>query len=111
MTPEGRVKKQVDKELKVADVWYFKPVSTGHGKHGIPDYICCVPVTITPDMVGKTVGMFVGIETKPGDKQPTDRQKLQMRLIRKASGIAVLVNEKTFVNFKKLVYWLTKNNK
>lgn len=64
MTPEGKVKKMVDKYLAKATAWFFKPVSNGLGKHGIPDYICCVPVTVTQDMVGKKVGVFTAIEVK-----------------------------------------------
>lgn len=93
MTPEGKVKQKVKAILKKQGCWYFLPVSNGMGKHGIPDVIACVPVTITKDMVGKEVGMFVAIETKAGDKEDaTARQQLQMREIRKAKGIAVLIN-------------------
>lgn len=50
------------------------PVQTGYGESGIPDFIGCVPTLITPDMVGKTVGLFVAVETKkPGRRNEKDR--------------------------------------
>jgi hypothetical protein len=54
--------------------WYFMPVQTGYGKGSIPDFIGCVEKVITPDMVGKTVGLFVAVETKkPGLRNKKDR--------------------------------------
>ena len=40
MTPEGKIKQQIDQFLKASGCWYFKPVSNGLGRHGIPDYVC-----------------------------------------------------------------------
>lgn len=110
MTPEGRVKRKTDELLKLFKVWYFSPVSNGMGVHGIPDKICCVPVTVTRDMVGKTVGLFVAIENKAGDKdEPTERQRIQMRAIKRAGGIAVLVNETRLSILGQLLAVLTRS--
>lgn len=47
--------------------WSYAPIQTGMGAHGIHDRIGCVPITITPEMVGYTVGLFVSVEAKrPG---------------------------------------------
>jgi hypothetical protein len=64
------------------------------GVHGIPDIICCLPAVVTPDMVGRTVGLFVGIETKaPGRLgNVTELQKYQIERIRAAGGIACVVD-------------------
>lgn len=107
-TPEGKVKKRISSILAANGVWFFLPVSSGYGKHGIPDYISCVPTVITQDMVGKTVGLFVGIEAKAGDKKPTPLQINQMNNIKKAHGLAIVVNESRIDALKKLILKLTR---
>lgn len=70
-TPEGKVKTKFKTWVKkhLPEAWYFLPVSRGYGTHGIPDFVMCIPKKITQDMVGKTIGVFVGVETKaPGGK-------------------------------------------
>lgn len=48
------------------------------GVPGSPDILSVVAVTITPDMVGKTVGVAVGIEAKTASgKQREDQAKWQ----------------------------------
>ena len=52
-----------------------RKVSTGLGK-GSPDLIGWTPITITPDMVGKTLAVFTGVEAKrPGQKPRPEQQK------------------------------------
>lgn len=64
---ENDVKALVKKEYDRAGAWSYAPIQTGMGVHGIPDRIGCVPVTITPEMVGQRVGLFVAVESKrPG---------------------------------------------
>lgn len=94
-TPEGKVKIKVREFLKAQGVWFFSPVSNGMGVHGIPDFICCAPVTITPDMVGMRVGLFAGVETKaPGKRSNTSAQQdIQIMGIHKAGGVAVVVDD------------------
>ena len=65
MTPEGRVKQQVDKYLKDHGIYYFKPVQTGYGATTL-DYLCCWN------------GRFVGIECKANGNDLTKRQRLIM---------------------------------
>lgn len=95
MTPEGKVKAAVKKWMKGRCLWSFWPVSNGMGVHGIPDAVLCVPVTITPDMVGRKVGLFVGVETKaPGKRRNlSDLQKVQKERIQLNSGIYVVVDD------------------
>ena len=73
------------------DAWVYMPVQTGYGQHGIPDFIACVPVEITQEMVGKKVGVFVGLETKREGGKLSAFQELQLDAIKKAAGIGLVV--------------------
>lgn len=70
------------------------PVQNGMGAPAL-DFHVCLPVIITPDMVGQTIGRYVGIETKKPGGRPTPRQLLTMDEIRKAHGIAILIDGNT----------------
>ena len=96
-TPEGRVKDRIKKWMKreYPDAWYFLPVSRGYGIHGIPDFICCMPVTITPAMVGLTIGAFVGIEAKTATGELSLHQAQRLQEILNASGEAIVVRGPT----------------
>ena len=65
------------------------------GTHGIPDRIGCVPIVVTPEMVGKRLGLFVAVESKrPGRRGEKDRgmkqnQKDHMDAINHTGGIAI----------------------
>ena len=110
MTPEGRVKKAVKAHLNELDLWYYMPVQNGMGRVGIPDFICCVPVTITEDMVGKRMGAFVGIETKaPGKRgNTTANQKRELSGIDKAAGATLVTDDAAaIVELLLRVYMLT----
>ena len=52
-TPEGKIKRWLDKSLKELDVWFYSPQSGPFGKAGIPDRVAIVK------------GRFVGIEYLP----------------------------------------------
>lgn len=75
--------------------WHYAPIQNGMGVHGIHDRIGCVPIIITPDMVGKRIGMFVSIESKaPGRRGEKDRgmskhQKDHLREIVAAGGLSI----------------------
>lgn len=93
MTPEGRVKSKIKRWLAkfLSTTFVFMPRQSGFGVNGIPDYVCCVPMKVTKDMVGKTVGLFVGIEAKTAVGEQTDLQVLCENDIVKAHGIYLLV--------------------
>lgn len=88
-TPEGRVKKNIKKWMDrvFPDAFGYMPVPTGYGEKGIPDHIYCIPVVITEDMVGKTVGLFVGIEAKTVRGKVSPAQAIKAGEIIDASGI------------------------
>lgn len=95
MTPEGKVKAQVDKLLKRYNVWFYKPVSNGMGKHGIPDYVCC------------TRGRFLGIECKAGQGVLTALQRVQREAIVQAGGVYFVATPDTLVDLDRLLQGLT----
>ena len=92
MKLEKEVKADIKKVLAKVQAWQYMPVPTGYGMKGVPDHIACVPVEITPDMVGQRVGLFVGVEAKRLGKESKPHQTLQLNNIRKASGLAFVVD-------------------
>lgn len=97
MTPEGRVKAGVRRVLQAWGAWFFMPVPTGRGVAGVPDFVACVPVQITEEMVGHVVGVFVAVETKAPGKgsNVTPLQERQINAIREAGGCAEVVTDAT----------------
>ncbi len=80
MTPEGKIKKQVDTMLSRLGVYYFSPQSGIYGRSGVPDRIACV------------AGIFVAIECKAdAKKKPTALQDHQMANITTAGGHCFVV--------------------
>ena len=99
MTPEGKVKEAVKRLLIKKDCYYFFPMQNGLGRTGIPDIIGCIPTVITPDMVGKTIGQFLAVETKaPGRlRNVTPTQVRELKAIAEYGGIAVLADDVSIV--------------
>jgi hypothetical protein len=92
-TPEGRVKDAMRKAFKEfhPEAFVFLPASGVMGSNGIPDFVCCVPLEITQDMVGETVGIFAGVEAKTTAGKLSDLQRDKLNKISDASGVACLV--------------------
>jgi pantoate kinase len=80
-TPEAKVKEKIKKILKEHDVYFAMPMGTGYGNSGVPDFLCCVN------------GRFLAIEAKAGKGIPTALQEKNMRDIKAAGGMAVVINE------------------
>lgn len=98
-TPEGRVKDAVKKVLRGNDIWFYMPVQNGMGMTGIPDFVCCAPITITPEMVGKTYGFFLGIETKAVGKESnvSANQQRVIAAINNHGGVAFVTSDAELV--------------
>lgn len=92
MTPEGKVKDGVKNWLRKLQAYWHMPVQNGMGAPAL-DFHVCVPIVITQAMVGKTIGVYVGIETKAPGKHPTPRQLRTMREIEDAGGVALCVDQ------------------
>ena len=81
MTPEAKVKKVVVAQLKQLGAYYFYPVTGGYGQSGVPDVVGCYE------------GLFFGIECKAGKNKPTPLQDRNLKQIRDAGGLDLVVNE------------------
>ena len=92
-TPEGKVKNKVRRILKQHGAYYHQPVMNGMGAPSL-DFVCCHR------------GAYFAIETKAGTKKPTPRQETTMEEIRRAEGLAFLVNETS--GWDELTEWLTR---
>lgn len=62
-----------------------RPFSTGLPE-GFHDTFGIVPVTITPDMVGQTIGVFFSVEYKDTDGQATPEQLNFRQAIKRNGG-------------------------
>jgi len=81
VTPEAKVKKVVVAQLKQLGAYYFYPVTGGYGQSGVPDVVGCYH------------GVFFGIECKAGKNKPTPLQDKNLKQIRDAGGLDLVVNE------------------
>lgn len=91
MTPEAKVKARVRAKLDGMRVWYFMPVSNGMGRHGIPDFICCIN------------GRFVAIECKAGKGEVTALQRRELERIEAAGGDWIVAREDTKLDLLDLI--------
>jgi Holliday junction resolvase len=80
-TPEVKVKNKATKQLKALGAYYFFPFSSGWGKAGVPDIICCYN------------GKFFAFECKAGNNKPTVLQRQNIEQIINCGGTAIVVNE------------------
>lgn len=58
------------------------------GVTGMSDLIGWVPVTITPEMVGRTVAVYAAVETKTARGRATEEQKAFIGAVAAAGGRA-----------------------
>jgi len=96
-TPEKKVKAKVVEILKAHGVYYFFPATHGMGRSGVPDIVCCYR------------GCFIGIECKAGENKITPLQDREIKRIKDAGGVAVVINEKTLGEVAVLLNVIEKN--
>lgn len=89
MTPESKVKKRVKEILAQVGAYYAMPMGTGFGNSGVPDFLVCKS------------GLFYGIECKAGGNKPTALQLKNLDDIRKAGGIALVIDETNVETLRK----------
>jgi len=92
MTPEGKVKERVKKILRQLFAYWHMPVQNGMGSPSL-DFHVCIPIIVTPGMVGKTIGVYAAIETKALGKKPTPRQELTIKAIEDAGGKVFVIDD------------------
>jgi len=89
---EAKVKKALKAVLKGWGAYFFFPVQSGIGAHTV-DCLACIPIKVTKEMVGTTLGVFVAVETKRTKiDEPTGAQGEILRQVRAAGGGAALVH-------------------
>lgn len=89
MTPEAKVKAKVKKVLVELGAYYTMPMGTGFASSGVPDFIICI------------AGLFYGIECKANGGKPTALQLKNLDDIRKAGGVALVVDESNVETLRK----------
>lgn len=82
---------KIRKELEKYNAWVLKTWSNGIQRAGIPDLIVCLN------------GHFVGIEVKAEKGKPSELQKYNIKKIKEAGGIAMIVYPDDFEDLKKLL--------
>lgn len=80
-TPEGLVKEKITKLLKEYEVYYFMPIGGMYSKIGVPDVIGCLN------------GRFIAVEAKAGKGKTTALQDRELRRIKEAGGVSLVINE------------------
>lgn len=95
---ESHVKGWVKDWFAARKAWHYAPIQNGLGEHGIPDRVGCVPIVVTQQMVGKTIGLFVAVEAKkPGRRGEeyrgaTGHQRDNIVAIQTAHGVGRVVD-------------------
>lgn len=92
---ENHVKKLVKEWFDRCAAWSYAPIQNGLGAHGIHDRVGCLPLVVTPEMVGKTIGLFVSIEAKKPGRRGEPRRGMSvhqhdmMEAVRRCGGVAI----------------------
>jgi hypothetical protein len=99
---EKQIKESINKMLDNIPESKFFPYNPYYGEAGIPDIIGVMRVVITPDMVNKEVGLFVGIEVKREGEKPTKLQAMQINKMKASGGMAFVArsSEDAYITLK-----------
>lgn len=79
----GEVTKNRDGSITIRNPRPFKS-----GVPGMSDLIGWAPVVVTPDMVGKTIAVYLAVETKSARGRASDEQKNFISAVHSAGGKA-----------------------
>ena len=99
MAREKALDNKVKAYLKEYGAWGLKYwAGSRFTKDGIPDLLYCIN------------GYFFGIEDKAENGKPSLLQLYNLRKIREAGGLGILLYPKDFDNFKKFIANIDKNS-
>ena len=85
---ESVVQRNILKHLEAEGCYVVKVLKANRA--GTHDVLACIPIEITEEMVGKTVGVFASIEIKREQKEEMRRlQQYHDRKVKKAHGFTV----------------------
>ena len=102
---ENHVKDIVRQWYDAHDAYHYAITQQAFGTHGLPDRVGCLPVTVTPQMVGKRIGLFVAVESKrPGRRGEPRRgmkqnQEDHMLGTIKAGGLSICCDGQEDLNW------------
>ena len=88
---EKKFEKDVKAFLKAQGCWYVKTWSNGVQRKGIPDLLVCCN------------GVFLGVELKCEEGHPSDLQLWNIKKIRMAHGIGIVLYPEAFIDFQEMI--------
>jgi Holliday junction resolvase len=92
---EKQFENKIKKFLKDEGCWLLKYwAGASYTKSGIPDLLICCN------------GYFLGVEVKASNGKPSELQLWNVKKIREAGGIAMILYPKDFEKFKDLIHEL-----
>jgi len=96
MAEEKNFENKVKKFLKEQNCWVLKTWSNGVQRSGVPDLLVCCN------------GYFVGVELKATKGKPSELQIWNIKKIREAGGVAIVLYPNQFEKFKDLIVQMKK---
>lgn len=92
MAKEKSLDKRMMKLIRKYGGWVMKVHGNEFTGAGIPDLLGCLPVTITQEMVGHEIGIFIGLEDKRDfNSEPSTIQLQTIEEIKKARGYSKVI--------------------
>ena len=99
MAAEKEFENKVKAFLKEQGCWYVKYWGGGgYTRAGVPDLLICCN------------GHFIGLELKAPTGRPSELQKVELRRIKEAGGLGILLYPEGFEKFKKLIIALKEGS-
>ena len=86
---ESKIQKKIIDYLGKVDGYSVKVIKAN--KSGVADILACVPVVVTSEMVGQTIGAFVALEVKGAKGVVAPLQEHHQKLVGKSAGLASIV--------------------